>query len=240
MTDPYKVLGIGYDADEKQIKLAYKELVKQNHPDRFQAEEEVKLATQRMTDINSAYDQIMDDRRRGVSPHSYERRGMNERRTQSGTGGFRRGGTAQQTSGAHFRRYKPEDYNYTPGGFGTGYAGVDYAQVRNIIAGGDLGTADGMLEKVPEKMRSADWYYLKGMICSKRGWLNDAYHNVRMATQMDPGNLEYQNTFSDMNRARSGYMTGNTSSGGKGSDCCEALCSAEGCECCCDMCMTSV
>ena len=46
-------------------------------------EEEVRLATQRMTDINSAYDQIMYDRRRGVSPQSYARRTANEQRRQS-------------------------------------------------------------------------------------------------------------------------------------------------------------
>ena len=73
MTDPYQLLGVDYRADEKEIKNAYKKMVKKNHPDRFQDPEEIERANEKMTEINAAFDQIMEDRRLGVSPQKYQR-----------------------------------------------------------------------------------------------------------------------------------------------------------------------
>ncbi len=71
MTDPYQILGVDYRANEKQIKNAYKKMVKENHPDRFQDPVEIEMANERMTEINAAFDQIMEDRRLGISPQKY-------------------------------------------------------------------------------------------------------------------------------------------------------------------------
>ena len=64
MSDPYKVLGVSpYDTDEK-IKLAYKELAKKYHPDNYDSSPLSDLAEEKMKEINEAYDQIMDERRK--------------------------------------------------------------------------------------------------------------------------------------------------------------------------------
>ena len=67
MNDPYKVLGISPNASEDEIKSAYKKLVKKYHPDRYQDEAMAELANEKMTEINAAYDQIMDERKNGGS-----------------------------------------------------------------------------------------------------------------------------------------------------------------------------
>ena len=67
MTDPYKLLGVDYAADDAQIKKAYHALARRYHPDRF-ADDPVRLemAGRKMRDINAAYEQIMADRARGI------------------------------------------------------------------------------------------------------------------------------------------------------------------------------
>lgn len=67
MNDPYKVLGVSPNADEKEIKSAYKQLVRKYHPDKFQDDTMSELANEKMTEINAAYDQIMDERKKGSS-----------------------------------------------------------------------------------------------------------------------------------------------------------------------------
>ena len=63
MKDPYKVLGISPDATDEEVKAAYKELVKKYHPDNFSQSPLGELADEKMREINSAYDEIMDMRR---------------------------------------------------------------------------------------------------------------------------------------------------------------------------------
>ncbi|MCD8376247.1 MAG: DnaJ domain-containing protein [Oscillospiraceae bacterium] len=55
MTDPYSVLGVSRDADEEEIKRAYRRLAKQYHPDLHPDDPE---AARKMNEINAAYDQI--------------------------------------------------------------------------------------------------------------------------------------------------------------------------------------
>ena len=60
--DPYEILGLTRDADEKEIKSTYRKLIRENHPDTLMAqgvpEEFIDLATEKMATINAAYDQI--------------------------------------------------------------------------------------------------------------------------------------------------------------------------------------
>lgn len=64
--DPYAILGVASDADEKSIRDTYRRLVREHHPDRLIAqglpEEAVAAATDKLARINSAWDRIKQHR----------------------------------------------------------------------------------------------------------------------------------------------------------------------------------
>ncbi len=66
LTDPYVALGLSYGADEHEIKQTYRRLVRENHPDSLMARgvppEFLKLATDKLAAINSAYEKIQQER----------------------------------------------------------------------------------------------------------------------------------------------------------------------------------
>lgn len=59
--DYYKVLGVARDADERDIKRAYRKLVKEHHPDKAQSRGVPKEeAEKKMAAINEAYETLSD------------------------------------------------------------------------------------------------------------------------------------------------------------------------------------
>lgn len=56
--DPYSVLGLNPGATLEQIKAAYHELAKKYHPDQYSDANARELAEDKMTEINSAYDEL--------------------------------------------------------------------------------------------------------------------------------------------------------------------------------------
>lgn len=65
--NPYEVLGVSEDADEETIKKAYKELAKKYHPDKYVNNPLADLATEKMKEINQAYDMLKNKNRSGGS-----------------------------------------------------------------------------------------------------------------------------------------------------------------------------
>lgn len=65
MTDPYQVLGISPNATDEQVKNAYRELARKYHPDSYQNNPLADLASEKMKEINEAYDSVMKMRREG-------------------------------------------------------------------------------------------------------------------------------------------------------------------------------
>jgi len=109
--DYYKVLGVASDADEKQIKSAYRKASKKYHPDKAAKQGITKEdAEKKMASINEAYEVLSDPELRarfdrGDDPNSNERGspfegspfqhfggGGNQFRWTHSSGGFRKGG----------------------------------------------------------------------------------------------------------------------------------------------------
>jgi curved DNA-binding protein CbpA len=58
MRNPYEVLGIKQGASQEEIKRAYRELVKQYHPDQYGDNPLRDLAEEKLREINEAYDTL--------------------------------------------------------------------------------------------------------------------------------------------------------------------------------------
>lgn len=67
MTEPYKVLGITSSATDEQVKDAYRQLARKYHPDNYVNNPLSDLATEKMKEINEAYDDIQRQRKAGGS-----------------------------------------------------------------------------------------------------------------------------------------------------------------------------
>lgn len=114
------------------------------------------------------------------------------------------------------------------------YTSTDYSDIREQIKAGRLDDAQTLLDGIPENRRDAQWYYLKGTVQQKRGWLEEAAKNFSTACSMDPSNNTYKMAFNKINNARSGgYRTERKSgnSGCTGCDICSGLLCAD---CCCE------
>ncbi len=60
--NPYKILGVSSDADDEEIKRAYRALARKYHPDRHKDSDLAELAGEKMKEINAAYEEIQQMR----------------------------------------------------------------------------------------------------------------------------------------------------------------------------------
>ena len=124
---------------------------------------------------------------------------------------------------------------YNPVG---GNSSSGFNDVRSLIMAGRIADAEQILNGVPPERRNAEWYFLKGSVLYRRGWLAEAQDHFSRACQMDPGNGEYSAALNQaMNRGSGMYGGYNPNSAMAGScNSCD-LCSSLICADCCCECM---
>ena len=72
-------------------------------------------------------------------------------------------------------------------------------QVRLAINSGNLSRAEALLANYND--HNAEWNFLKGAICYRRGWMDEAKRYYQTACQMDPSNGEYRSALEYMENA---------------------------------------
>ena len=117
----------------------------------------------------------------------------------------------------------------------TGRNSTDFSEIRAKINSGRTDEAELLLESVPIGQRTAEWYYLKGTVQHRKGWLEDAASNFERAAQMEPNNAEYRRAANNINFDRSGdYRTERRTESTSGCSACD-ICSGLLCaDCCCE------
>ncbi len=209
MSDPYKVLNISPTASDDEVKHAYRELARKYHPDNYHDNPLADLAQEKMKEINEAYDLIQKQRKSGSASSR----------------------TASRQS---------YDYDYGYGGRSYGSAaGADplMQRIRMAIDAGDITQAERLLNEAPE--HNAEWNFLMGVVCSRRGWMDDTKRYLETACRMDPNNEEYRsalNMFTNNAYHPAGFRGGTMAY----NDICLRLCAASVCSnmlgipiCCC-------
>lgn len=88
---------------------------------------------------------------------------------------------------------------------GDSYGSGSFSQVRMYIQNGNIAQAEQILNGIAAK--TAEWYFLRGIIYIKKGWYNQGYSDIQTAVNMDPDNFEYRQTLSQMNHQNSTYTS---------------------------------
>ena len=122
------------------MKKAYRDLVRKYHPDKYVDNPLADVASEKMKEINAAYDQIQKDRKAG--------------RTSYGNTGYGNGGY-------NYGQYGTGNASY--GNYGSGYSkNSQFSDVRRLIQQNRIAEAEEILDGVPDYNRNAEWYFLKG------------------------------------------------------------------------------
>lgn len=123
--------------------------------------------------------------------------------------------------------------NYSSSTSSSNSQGSDYAEVRSYINKRNFKAAEEILNSSNNK--SAEWYYLKGVIEVNKGWYDSALNNIRTASNMDPNNFEYRNTLQQLQSRSKSYSNPyyrTTRNNSNACDCCINLwCLDSLCEC---------
>lgn len=109
-----------------------------------------------------------------------------------------------------------------------------FKQVRAYINSGNIAMAEEILNKSTD--RSAEWFYLRGLVFLRKGWYNEAIMSIQTAVNMEPSNYEYKDALNRINMANTTYRGAAYGRGyNQGPDLCQ-MCQCLYCsDCCCEL-----
>lgn len=220
MMDPYRVLGVGRDATEEEIKKAYRALSRRYHPDANINNPNKDQAEEKFKEIQAAYQQIMKERTQGYGSGygGYAGTGGgygNSGGTGQGYGSYG-GGTGQGYGGGF------GGFGYGPFGGAGGFGNTGYEEDPHLRAAGNyirnnyFREARNALDSMGIQERNARWYYYSAIAHSGMGNNVAALEHARKAVSLEPGNQDYQNlvrsfesggTWYEQRQAAYGYPT---------------------------------
>ena len=109
----------------------------------------------------------------------------------------RRGSGGGRTAGSSYAGGWQQSY-------GSGGSSV-FQQVRAAIQVGDIARAEALLNNIGD--HGAEWNFLKGAVCYRRGWMDEALRYYETACQMEPHSPEYRRAL-ELMRNGSPYRPG--------------------------------
>lgn len=235
--DPYKVLGVSYDATEEEIKKAYRALSRKYHPDANVGKPNQKELEEKFKEVQQAYSMIMDQR-------------QGKTQAQQGFGGYGSGGFGSGASGGFggggggpfggfgdFWGYGGYGSGSNGGqgyGYGNGQGGQreetkDEQYMRaalNYIQNGYYREGLNVLEEVED--RRGDWYYYSAVANYRVGNNAIALDHAKTACAFEPDNPYYQSLLSRLTGGENRYQQRSARYGGnpsmQGSNYCMQMC----------------
>ena len=229
--DPYKVLGVSYDATEYEIKKAYRALSRKYHPDANVGKPNQKELEEKFKEVQQAYSMIMDQL-------------QGKTQTQQGFGGFGTGGYGDPFGGfggfgdfwgfggssGPFGGSGGREYGaYGAGGPGAQDESKDEQYMRaalNYIQNGYYREGLNVLEEVED--RRGPWYYYSAIANYKVGNNAIALDHAKTACAFDPDNPYYRSLLSSLTGGEDRYQKRSAGYGGnpsmQGSNYCMQIC----------------
>lgn len=212
LEDPHKILDVAPNASEDEIKRAYRKKAKLYHPDLHPNDP---VATQKMNEINEAYDMLMN-------PEKYAAKRAQQTQRQQNSYGY-----GQQQSSGQYRGAGGWSSDF--GGFGFedffGFGGENAQRQADIDPRAMAGDspeiqqavreirerryqqAIRILTAIPSTGRNARWYYLSALANHGLGNQVQAMDQMQRAAQMDPNNQTYIQLLRQFRRQEQTYET---------------------------------
>ena len=205
--DPYKVLGVSYNASEDEIKKAYRSLSRKYHPDANVGKPNQKEYEEKFKEVQQAYNMIMDQRQgKAQAQQGFGGQGFGDDFWGFGGQGFGGQSTGRQQSETKDEQYLRSAANYIQNGY--------YREGLNV------------LEQVQD--RRGQWYYYSAIANYRVGNNAIALDHARTACAFEPDNFYYASLLQQLQGGETRYQQRSSQYGGNpsmaGSNYCGQIC----------------
>lgn len=200
--DPYKVLGVSYNASEEEIKKAYRNLSRKYHPDANVGNPNQKEYEEKFKEVQQAYNMIMD-----------QKQGKSQAQQAYGDDFWGFGGQGFGGQRAGYQQSETKDEQYM-------------RSAANYIQNGYYREGLNVLEQVQD--RRGQWYYYSAFANYKVGNNAIAIDHARTACAFEPDNYYYANLLQRIRGGETRYQQRSAQYGGNpsmaGSNYCGQIC----------------